>query len=68
MLNSNDSAAVVKHVANDLIKHEKQDIVGSMSRDAKIDFVNGVRTLNEVCDAIEKEIVADNNLLLIHTG
>lgn len=68
MLNSNDSAKVVEHVANDLIKRKKSEIVGTMDRDSRISFLNGTRTLIEVCEEIERDIVAGDELLMLHSG
>ena len=65
MLNSNDSAMVIKSVANDLIRREKSDILGMMDASSKINFVNSVRTLNEVSVEIERELVRNDDLLFI---
>ena len=68
MLNSNDSAKVVDRLAADLIRREKHDIVTGMSDDSRVAFVNGVRTLNEICQEIEKDMKPGGNLFLMHTG
>jgi len=76
MLNSNDSAKVIKLVASDLIKREMAEIVHSMDSEAKMTFVNSVRSLNEISSEIEKSAVvndsdedlSDSGLLMITTG
>lgn len=68
MLNSNDSAKIVKQVANDLIRRDKFDIVNSMDIDSKVAFVNGLKTLQVVSDAIEKELSEESELFMLYTG
>lgn len=65
MLTSKDAALIVQHVSNDLIKREIPEIVSSMDLDSKIALVNGVKSLNEVSDHIQKEIMKDGGLVFI---
>lgn len=68
MLNSNDTSVVLSRLANDLIKREKHEIVGEMNPNARVDFYNSVRTLNEVCDEIEKDVSISEDLVFLNTG
>jgi len=68
MLTSNDTSKVIKSVANDLIKRELVDISQNMDTDAKINFVNSVRSLVEVSEHISKELNCSGEDLLFLTS
>ncbi len=65
MLTVNDSAKIVQQLANDLITREMHDIVGSMNNNSKVQFVNGVRSLNEIAHNIEREASRGDSLVFI---
>ena len=55
MLNSNDMARVVSQLANDAKKREMHDILSTMNPAARVDLVNGTRSLVEISQAIERQ-------------
>ena len=65
MLNPNDVAKVIRRASNDLVKREMNDILEGMDPEAKVDFVNGVRCLNEVSEAIERKARANGGLVFM---
>lgn len=55
MLNSNDMAKVVNQLANDVRKREMHDILSTMNPEARVNLVNGTRSLVEISQEIERQ-------------
>lgn len=67
MLTSNDMARVVSQLANDAKKREMHDILSTMGPAARMNLVNGTRSLVEISEAItrQEEFYMDNTLSMI---